>query len=111
MSKHTPGPWVLVGNSIKSRKADCIVVRLPADTDCVGDESDQQIERWDADSNLIAAAPELLNALEGLFEEYEDRRAQFGSGIFGSAIWKKYEDVVAIEEARRLLDELKGVRE
>jgi arginine utilization protein RocB len=66
MSKHTPGPWVLVGNSIKSRKADCIVVRLPAHTDCVGDESDQQIERWNADSNLIAAAPELLEALEDL---------------------------------------------
>jgi len=66
MSKHTPGPWSRVANSIKSRKADCVVVRLPAYTDCSGDETPEQLERWDADARLIAAAPELLEALEAL---------------------------------------------
>lgn len=64
MSKHTPGPWEQVADSIKSRTADCVVVRLPAQTDRVGDESPEQIARWDADARLIAAAPELLEALE-----------------------------------------------
>ena len=68
MSKHTPGPWEQVADSIKSRTADCVVVRLPAQTDRVGDESPEQIERWDADARLIAAAPELLEALEQIVE-------------------------------------------
>lgn len=64
MSKHTPGPWQRSNNSIVSRKASCVVVRLPAQTDRVGDEPPEQIERWDADARLIAAAPELFEALE-----------------------------------------------
>jgi len=64
MSKHTPGPWERSNNSVVSRKASCVVVRLPAQTDRVGDEPTEQIERWDADARLIAAAPELLAALE-----------------------------------------------
>jgi len=64
MSKHTPGPWLKAADNIKSRTADCVIVRLPAQTDCWGDEPTEQIERWDADAKLIAAAPELLEALE-----------------------------------------------
>ena len=68
MSKHTPKPWVRVADSIKSRTADCVVVRLPELTDCWGDESPEQLERWNADARLIAAAPELLEALEKIVE-------------------------------------------
>ena len=64
MSKHTPGPWKRIANSIKSRKANCVIVRLPALTDCVGDETADQIKEWDANARLIAAAPDLLEALE-----------------------------------------------
>lgn len=64
MAKHTPGPWEQVADSIKSRRADCVVVRLPAQTDRVGDESPEQIDRWNADAHLIAAAPDLLAGLE-----------------------------------------------
>jgi len=71
MSDHTPGSWSRVANSIKSRKADCVVVRLPACTDCAGDETPEQLERWDADARLIAAAPELLEALENLLKVHE----------------------------------------
>jgi len=71
MSEHTPGPWERVGNSIKSRKAGCVIVRLPALTDRVGDETPKQIERWDADARLIAAAPELLESLKMMLEMSE----------------------------------------
>ena len=64
MREHTPGPWVRHANSIKSRSANCVVVRLPAYTDCVGDDSPEQIARWDADARIIPAAPELLEALD-----------------------------------------------
>ena len=70
MNKHTPGPWVRSGNNIKSRTDNCVVIRLPAQTDRVGDEPPEQIERWDADARLIAAAPDLLEALEEIVKEY-----------------------------------------
>ena len=88
MSKHTPGPWVRVANSVKSRTADCVVVRLPAQTDRVGDESPEQIERWDADARLIAAAPDLLEALESLLAQVEQYGHKPECGAARAAIAK-----------------------
>lgn len=68
MSKHTPGPWVRSGNNIKSRTDNCVVIRIPAQTARYGAE--WEIERRDADAHLIAAAPELLEALEEIVKEY-----------------------------------------
>ena len=66
MSKHTSGPWTRSGHTVYSSRSQCLVVRLPALTDAYGDETPEQIERWDADALLIAAAPELLEVLEEL---------------------------------------------
>ena len=63
MSKHARGPWKRVANSIHSKKEGCIVLRLPAYTDCYGDELPEQIERWDADARLIVAAPEMYDII------------------------------------------------
>ena len=71
MREHRPSPWVRHANSIKSRSANCVVVRLPAYTDCVGDESPEQIARWDADARIIPAAPELLEELEELADFFD----------------------------------------
>ena len=75
MREHTPSPWVRHANSIKSRSANWVVVRLPAYTDCVGDESPEQIARWDADARIIATAPELLQELE---DRYHDTQCGCG---------------------------------
>ena len=64
MSKHTSGPWTRSGHTVYSSRSQCLVVRLPALTDAYGDETPEQIERWDVDARLIAAAPELLNLAE-----------------------------------------------
>ena len=60
---HTPGPWTRSGNTIYSSRSQCVVVRLPALTDAYGDETPEQIERWDADARLIRAAPELYDII------------------------------------------------
>ena len=66
MSKHTSGPWTRSGHTVYSSRSQCLVVRLPALTDAYGDETPEQIERWDADARLIAAAPDMLAVLEEL---------------------------------------------
>ncbi len=58
-----------------------------------------------ANARLIILAPELLEALNNLLEEYEDRRSQFGSDI----LWKKHEDINVIKKVRSVLDKIKGV--
>ena len=63
MSSYTLGPWVRSGGTICSQDLQCVVVRLPAHTDAYGDETEEQIERWDADARLIAAAPEMYDIL------------------------------------------------
>ena len=100
MNKHTPGPWTRYTSVIKSRKADCIVVRLPALTDCVGDESPEQIERWDADARLIAAAPELLEALQDLLRLVEDNWLQGPEWDADEWVsYSRYRDVIAKAQA------------
>ena len=60
MSKHTPGPWhVFKDSSIYSKHADYTLAEIVAGmTD----------EECDANARLIAAAPELLKALQAALD-------------------------------------------
>jgi hypothetical protein len=69
MSKHTPGPWIVYefvdGYDIRAPEAECYVATA-SDPEAV----------WGAigreeDAYLIAAAPELLEALENLLKVHE----------------------------------------
>ena len=69
MSKHTPGPWIIYefvdGYEIRAPEAECYVATA-SDPEAV----------WGAigreeDARLIAAAPELLEALENLLKVHE----------------------------------------
>lgn len=69
MSKHTPGPWIVYefvdGYDIRAPEAECYVATA-SDPEAV----------WGAigreeDARLIAAAPELLEALENLLKVHE----------------------------------------
>jgi len=71
MSKHTPGPWVVYelidGYDIRSPEAECWVATA-SDPEAV----------WGAigreeDARLIAAAPEMLEALENLLKVHEGK--------------------------------------
>lgn len=55
MSKHTPGPWRDEGYRISAQRGETTVVDLRS---CMGGDDVQ------ADARLIAAAPELLAALQ-----------------------------------------------
>lgn len=60
MSNHTPGPWIIDGveiRAVSSHESESICVMSPCFTD--------------ADASLIAAAPDLLEALKA-FERIKD---------------------------------------
>ncbi len=46
---------------------------------------------------------ELMNALQELMDEYEDRKCQFGDEY----LWDKHEDATVIENANRLIAKVK----
>ena len=58
-TKHTPGPWNFDGNGINAKGERILKVQYQRH-----DGNGKISERFDADSNLAAAAPELLAALE-----------------------------------------------
>jgi hypothetical protein len=64
MSKHTPGPW----SSYESKYKNLLIVRDAGDHEVYVATVEQGAadEECEANANLIAAAPELLEALEEL---------------------------------------------
>ena len=71
MSKHTPAPWIMEFRpghwerrwEISAFDGSCI---------CVGDDWETSFRsEGDANARLIAAAPELLEALEGMVSEFD----------------------------------------
>jgi hypothetical protein len=55
MNKHTPGPWKICGYWINSKDCSLAILKFPDK----GRESE-----WRHNANLMAAAPDLLEALE-----------------------------------------------
>lgn len=70
--KHTPGPWeVLEGQG-------CAKVRQITPTPCVSQlRSIVYGVNWRHDAHLIAAAPDMLEALEGLVSNLEELLGAF----------------------------------
>lgn len=96
MSRHTPGPWVAMrkkysrGSEIKSSSGLII-----ADTWVFDVGSDVE-----ANTRLIAAAPELLGALIGLISITNDSAGVAGYHLNGAiAEWDEFEEVAAAIEA------------
>ena len=75
MSKHTPGPWLRDGRTVYAlqhggwRKGEELLVnRFFTHIQRVPDCTDEEAE---ANARLIAAAPELLEALKDLVRRYD----------------------------------------
>jgi len=71
-SKHTPGPWYAVGRWVEHEN-EKIADICNCDPESMGqghlNRSDDEIR---ANARLIAAAPDMLNALEMLARVYDD---------------------------------------
>jgi hypothetical protein len=75
-AKHTPGPWIADGYNVRVRNGRYIAYTGPSHTP-PSEYPKQCAEEDKANARLIAAAPELLEALENLMEtcEYGDHNA------------------------------------
>jgi len=78
-NKHTPGPWgieqTIHRNWIGQVRIDGKVGEIVAITDRIGLKEHIK-ERNDANAKLIAAAPEMLKALEGVLDSIEAYSAE-----------------------------------
>jgi hypothetical protein len=77
MSKHTPGPWRMIGEVAHGKVAAWVLAADPTSSSfrelqvisMIDSHCDKEyLDRRYADMKLIAAAPELLQALEAILE-------------------------------------------
>lgn len=64
--RHTPMPWIVRNRGEITTKDKCCIV---AQCGSAGDHTD---DTMDANAHLIAAAPDLLAALEAMVEPFEN---------------------------------------
>jgi len=94
MSAHTPGPWVL------EQDGD-VYVRLAPDNviRCMDERSDVAISQDYANARLIAAAPDLLAALQVALHALENARLEYD--YHGNPMDKCDADVIAAVDTLR----------
>ena len=98
MSAHTPGPWRVIGGGLHIASDNApghVIVCRTGRLGMVGDEPKQTLARWEADAHLIAAAPDLLEALEEFLKAYDSDE------LFG-------DDPSEVEKARAAIAKAKG---
>jgi len=127
MAGHTPGPWVAI--KINERwsgskplypdgtwhilpKSD--VERISICETCQGDDTDAETRKQaEYDARLIAAAPELLEALEDCAEDLAaevEARYRIDAGTIHPAMHTKYDrDMEPVRNARAIIAKAKGV--
>jgi hypothetical protein len=98
-AKHTPGPWLAIGNTICTDRKDEIaeIIRYGA---WYGGNTPYGAANpiGDANAQLIAAAPDLLLALEAIAcEADQDMPAEFRTDSFRGALDAAFD---AINKAR-----------
>ena len=100
-SKHTPGPWVIRADEIKTNTVYHIDTGINSKSDVA-----QNIESI-SDANLISAAPEMLEALEFVIKRLTGNEGAIQANItfdtpFDSMAFKQVIDsaVIAINKAK-----------
>ena len=91
ISEHTPGPW--------SIHPAYIVCKTEMRTARNGWPFPRTRAEMIANANLIIAAPDMLEMLERINNEYEARRGDLGEAVFTQADIEKIRNV--IKKARR----------
>ena len=114
--KHTKGPWV-IGNRYTDQGVYTPDGELVANTH--GSQRnfnrDEQIAIQDANARLIAAAPELLEALEKTLERLEELRIESGRDVdwgeedaFRMGEWFEHDEIAAMKIAGAAIAKAKG---
>ena len=98
MNKHTPGPWNRVKGDRNVYSASGTVCKTPA---IIGGGS--AAANWEANARLIAAAPDLLEALEGMLEIYGVREQHMSREPFASST-----EVECCNQARAAIARARG---
>jgi len=80
MSKHTPGPWIERGYNVRVRNGRYIAYTGPSHTP-PSEYPKQCAEEDKANARLIAAAPELLEALQRLRNAEKSPREEWVAAI------------------------------
>lgn len=101
MSAHTPGPWCELGSAVgvawrgQGGEQDQLipVAMLPRP------DPNDSMDEWRANAKLLAAAPELLEALKALVAEYEPNLKTFALDAPRRAKWLNAQAVIAKAEA------------
>jgi len=78
MAEHTPGPWKMKPPGTIVAHSDKCVVKHPASFDWVATVQVSNVPQWEANGRLIAAAPDLLAAVEWYLECDECMKWLFG---------------------------------
>jgi hypothetical protein len=103
----TPGPWTMTEQGSPSAYVEDseTSIGIVSPTGRVA-----AVEGWDNaldNARLIAAAPDLLAALEGLLSEAEGMDSQI-HGEWGTGVWPGGDDVKEIVDARAAIAKAKG---
>lgn len=85
MNKHSKGPWRYDGHGVNSVEGERIC-KPSYEGPYSGDNN--RLERYDADCNLIASAPELLEACKLALDEIEKAAERFATD---KETWLSYE--------------------
>jgi len=99
MSNHTPGPWSYWSGYNPFDKIEAQVTA--EDGDIVIASYNHLIEEGEANARLMAAAPDLLAALEALFQDYKELADSGDSGFW------RLEDLEAGKQAIAAIDRAK----
>lgn len=71
LSKHSPGPWIANGNQIEAKSRLCTIICTTACKANGVQYAARDLDEARANALLIAAAPELLEALKDLLKHSE----------------------------------------
>jgi len=103
-TKHTPGPWevgVIDTTEVHSELYDEAIVQLPYEEDTYYKARYPTLEEAQANASLVAASPDLLEALENLIDLCE------GEGVIsGTGALLEWADVMS--DAQKAIQKAKG---
>lgn len=85
MSKHTPGPWIVDGDDISPAHDETLGICAISPVDVGGGKGWFRGVQTHSNAHLIAAAPDLLEALLLARQTIEDKCAERGHGCVYSA--------------------------